>query len=178
MKHPLAWLPSSVRRPLFLVFLAWTVVLLFLFQPLNRPLSTSASPQGIISLQVAWSPERAASILNSWDPAARLFAAFGLGFDYLFMPVYALALSLGVLLASGRHPGLFARLAPWLGYAAFLAAIFDGLENFGQFLQLFHARVDMALIVGIFAIVKFTLILLALVYGLVGWLWPARPVSS
>jgi M6 family metalloprotease-like protein len=31
------------------------------------------------------------------------FAAFGLGIDYLFMPVYATALALGILLAAGSH---------------------------------------------------------------------------
>lgn len=174
MKHPLDWISANLRKPLFFAFLAWTLVMLFLFQPVNRPLMTNAAPSGIISLQLAWTPVNAANMLNSWDESARLFAAFGLGFDYLFMSVYAVALALGTLLAAGRHPGWFARLGAWAAYGAFLAAILDGLENFGQFLEIFHGRVDLAPMIGIFATLKFTLILLGLAFGLAGWLWPKR----
>jgi hypothetical protein len=172
MKHPLEWVPASIRKNLFWAFLAWTLILLFLFQPANRPLMNSAAPNGIISLQLAWTAGNAQSMLDSWNTSAQLFAAFGLGFDYLFMPVYALALALGTLLAAGRHPGRFAKLGIWAAYGAFLAAIFDGLENFGQFHELFNGRVDLAALVGICATVKFTLILFGLASGLAGWLWP------
>jgi hypothetical protein len=148
------------------------LVLFSLFMPINRPLMTSAAPSGIISLQVAWTADNARAMVASWDMNARLFAAFGLGFDYLFMPVYAMALALGALLAAGRHPGWFAKLGSWAMYGSFLAAIFDGLENLGQFHELFNGRVDLAALVGVFATLKFTLILLGLAYGLIGWLWP------
>lgn len=171
MRHLLDFLPDNVRKPLFGAFLAWTLVLLFLFQPLNRPLTTPAAPSGIISLQLAWTAGRAGEMITSWDANARLFAAFSLGFDYLFMPVYALALALGALLSAGRHPGWFAKLGSWAAYGAFLAAIFDGLENLGQFHELFNGRVDLAALVGVFATIKFILILLGLAYGLAGWLW-------
>ncbi len=115
MKHPSQWLPERVRKPLFWIFLAWTLVLMLLFQLLNRPLSTSAAPMGIISLQLAWTAEKTSAILSSWGATAREYAAFGLGFDYLFMSVYAAALALGSLLAAGRHPGFFARLGSWVG---------------------------------------------------------------
>ncbi len=171
MRHPLEFLPPSVRKPLFWAFLAWTLILLALFQPLNRPLMTSAAPSGIISLQLAWTPQNAQSMLDSWNENARLFAAFGLGFDYLFMPVYGLTLALGALLAAGRHPGWFAKLGAWTGWGAFLAAILDGLENLGQFHQLFNGRVELAAIIGVFATIKFSLILTGILYGLTGWLW-------
>ncbi len=95
MKHPLDWIPGKNRKPLFWIFLWFNSCLLFLFQSLNRPLMTPAAPSGIISLQLAWTPGNAQSMLDSWDPDAQFFAAFGLGFDYLFMPAYALALALG-----------------------------------------------------------------------------------
>jgi hypothetical protein len=174
MKHPLQWLPEHVRKPLFWIFLAWTLVLMLLFQLLNRPLSTPAAPMGIISMQLAWTAEKTSAILSSWGATAREYAAFGLGFDYLFMPVYAAALALGSLLATGRHPGLFARLGSWIGLACFLAAILDGLENMGQFLQLFSGQVDLSMLIGIFALGKFSLILLGILYGLAGWLWPGK----
>lgn len=172
MKPPLDWIPASKRPSLFTLFLAGALALLLLFQPVNQPLMNADAPAGIVSLQLAWTPERAQSILDSWDARTRLFAAFGLGFDYLFMFAYAAALALGALLAAGRHPGWFARLGGWTGRGAFLAALCDALENLGQFHQIFNGRVDLAAPIAVLASLKFALLLLALIYDLAGWLWP------
>ncbi len=178
MKHPLAWIPTAQRRGLFFVFLALTLAILFLFQPLNLPLMTATAPQGIISLQVAGSASKAQAMLTSWGTEARLFAAFSLGFDYLFMPAYALTLALASLLAAGRHPDGFARLGSWAALAALLASLLDALENLGQFQELFHGRVDLAPAIAICAIIKFSFILLALIYGLAGWIWRKSPATG
>ena len=174
MIHPFAWIPERNRKPVFLAFLAGSLMVLFLFQPLNRPLMTAPAPSGIISLQLAWTAGNAAGMLASWDASARLFAAFGLGFDYLFMLVYALALALGTLLASARHPGIFQKLGSWAAYASLLAAFLDALENLGQFQQIFHDRLDLAPAIGFLATAKFVLIFLGLTYGLAGWFWPKK----
>jgi len=108
MKHPLAFISVSARKPVFFALLAWTLVLFAVFQVLNTPLTTSAAPAGIVSHQFAWTPEKAQAILSSWEGHASLFTAFGLGFDYLFMPSYALTVALGALLAAGRHSGWLA----------------------------------------------------------------------
>lgn len=171
MKHPLDFLPSGSRKPLFLAFLAWTAILLVLFQSLNRPLITATTPAGILSLQLAWSPAHAQSMLAAWSGEARLWAAFGLGFDYLFMAIYGLTLSLGTLLAAGRHPGRFAQIGAWMGWSAFLAALCDALENLGQWQQLVNGRIELALPIAALASLKFFLISLGLLYGLTGWLW-------
>ena len=105
MKHPLETLPSHFRKPLFWVFLLTTLALFVLFRFLNAPLITPAASGGIVTFELAGSPTRAQSILDSWDARAKLFASFGLGLDYLFMPLYSLALMLGTLLAAGRHKG-------------------------------------------------------------------------
>jgi hypothetical protein len=90
------------------------------------------------------------------------------------MALYALTLALGALLAAGRHPGWFSRLGPWAGWGVFLAAAWDGIENAGQFQQLFHGQVDLAPFVGVCASLKFALLGFAILYALVGWLWPAK----
>ncbi|MBE3040100.1 MAG: hypothetical protein IMZ62_14985 [Chloroflexi bacterium] len=108
MKHPLAFISDSARKPVFFALLAWTLVLFAVFQVLNTPLTTSAAPAGIVSHQFAWTPEKAQAILSSWEGRASLFAAFGLGFDYLFMPSYTLTVSLGALLVAGRRSGWLA----------------------------------------------------------------------
>jgi len=173
MNHPLAFLPNEKRKPLFLAFLALTLILFAIFRVLDAPLRTSAAPNGIVSYELAGNIKPAAEILASWDARAQLFAAFGLGLDYLFMPAYALALSLGILLAAGRHPGGFERIGAWLGWGALAAALFDAMENFSlwQFM-LGDFQVLWPRLAAICATVKFALLLAGLAYALIGWLWP------
>ncbi len=116
LAHPLAFLPLHLRRPLFWGTLALTAVCFGLFGlVLDPPLRTPRS-SGIVSLALACTPEAAQAILAGWDARARLFAAFGLGFDFLFMPLYATAPSAGLLLAAERLRGRPAAAANLLGW--------------------------------------------------------------
>ncbi len=175
MKHPLDFLPEKARKPLFWAFLVWTLILFAAFRPLGAPLTTPAAPSGILSFELARTPENAQAMIASWDARAQLFAAFGLGFDFLFMPVYAVALALGALLAAGRHPGWFARLGTWLGWGAFLAALLDAVENIGLWNILLGSVNSSWPVISFWcASFKFGLILLGILYGLAGWLWSKK----
>ena len=175
MLHPLAAIPADKRKFPFLSLLALTLILFAVFRVLDASLRTPAAPNGIVSYELAGTPAAAQSILASWDARDRLFAAFGLGLDYLFMPAYALALSLGILLTAGRHAGAFAKLGAWMGWGALAAALFDAVENFSlwQFL-LGDFQALWPRLASICATVKFALLLLGLAYALIGWLWPKR----
>jgi hypothetical protein len=48
-------------------------------------LVTSQAPGGIISFELAKTPAKSTSIMNSWDSTQKLIAAFSLGLDYLFI---------------------------------------------------------------------------------------------
>lgn len=173
MRHPLDFISSDKRKPIFLSLLFLTLILFAVFRVLDAPLRTPAAPSGIVSYELAGTPAAAQSILDSWDERARLFAAFGLGLDYLFMPAYALALSLGILLAAGRHAGWFTRLGAWMGWGALLAALLDAVENFALFkLLLNNIFSPWPAIAYWCATVKFTFLLLGLTYAIIGWLWP------
>ena len=175
MLHPLDFLPNKNRKPIFWAFLVWTLILFAVFRPLGAPLTNSAAPSGIVSFELARTPVNAQAMIDSWDARGQLYAAFGLGFDFLFMPVYALALCLGSLLAAGRHPGPFAKLGAWIGWGAFTAAIFDAVENIGLWNSLLgHAQSAWPAVSFWCACFKFGLIILGIFYGLVGWLWPKK----
>lgn len=175
MRHPLEFVPIEKRKPLFLTLLALTLILFAVFRVLDAPLRTSAAPKGIVSFEFAWSPGVSVEIVNSWSEYARLMAAFGLGLDYLFMPIYALTLSLGILLAAGRHPGAFARLGAWMGWAALAAPLFDAVENYGLLHSLLSQLFSLwPFVASVCAAVKFSLLLIGLAYALIGWLWPKK----
>jgi len=129
MPHPLEFFPQHLQKPIFYTFFALTLVIFGIFNSLDRPLKTDAAPSGIVSFELGQTVNNAQAIIDSWDAKARLYAAFGIGFDYLFMPVYALALSLGLLLASHDKKDGYRILAAWLGWGAFVAALFDMVEN-------------------------------------------------
>ena len=174
MNHPLAFISEHARKPVFFALFAWTLFLFAVFQVLNIPLTTAAASFGIVSHQFAWMPDKAQAIIASWSGPAGLYAAFGLGLDYLFMPSYALTVAMGALLAAGRHSGWLARLGTWAAWGVFAAAIFDALENLGQAQQLLNGVITapLTIFVGLCASLKFALLLLAILYGLAGWVLP------
>jgi len=186
MRHPLEFVPVEHRRRLFFTLLLLTLILFAVFRVLDQPLRTPAAPNGIVSFELARTPEKAFQVMVSWTPInfqgpdilrirGYLYAAFGLGLDYLFMPMYAFALAFGTLLAAGRHSAWFKSLGAAAGYGAFAAALFDAVENFallhilsGEFQSAYPALAATC------ATIKFGLLIFGLIYCLGGWLLPNK----
>jgi hypothetical protein len=165
-------LPEAWQRRLFWAGLAGSLVLMAVFNATGAPLNTPTAPFGIVSFELAGTPERAGAILASWDAGARERAAFGLGLDYLFMPLYAAAISTACLWAGrvlqGRRFPL-ARLGAGLAAAVWLAAGLDALENLALARLLFAGPAPAwPQAAWACAAVKFALIFLGLVYAFLG----------
>lgn len=164
--HPLGFLPTNLRKPVFWFSLILTAACFAIFgMLLDPPLKTPVS-SGIVSFELARTTEASAAMVNSWDSRARLFAAFGLGFDFIFMPLYATALSAGLLLAASRLRGIWLALANLLGWGAFLATVFDAVENIALFAILTGEVGANPQIAFGCASIKFSLLLLGLAYAL------------
>ena len=192
MKHPLEFFPVHLRKPFFFTFLFLTLALFAVFRVLDQPLRTVAAPNGIVSFELAGNPLTARTILDSWKQLSLLLsstgeaspdivniayanAAFGLGLDYFFMPVYSLALAFGTLLVVPRHTGWIRTLAIVAGYGAFAAALFDAVENYALFQVLLGwSQSNYPAIAAFCAILKFGLLVFGLLVCLVGWLAPKR----
>ncbi len=171
MQHPLEFITSTNRKRIFIVLLVWTLGLFAIFRVLDQPLA----PNGIVSFELARTLDHATTILNSWSAQAKLYAAFGLGLDYLFMPLYAVTISLGVLLTMGRHKSWFGMLGVWIGWGSLAAALFDATENFALWhLMLNDLNSVWPQIAFWCASFKFALIAIGLVYALVGGILPKR----
>jgi len=175
IRHPLVMVPEQARKPVFFGLLVLTAILFAVFRALNVPLVTPAAPGGIVTFEMAGNIKKSAEILLTWDENADLFAAFGLGLDYLFMSAYALTLSLGALLAAGKHAGWFETLGAVAGWGALIAALFDAVENFALWQILTGALVKPWPELAAFcAGVKFGLLLLVILVVMLGWLLPKR----
>lgn len=173
MRHPLEFVPQEARKPLFFTLLILTLSLFAVFRVLDTPLQTDYAPSGIVSFELAGSPQNAAHIVLTWSEQAMLNAAFGLGIDYLFMPVYAFALGFGTLLAAGRHGGWLRSLGAVAGYGAFAAALFDAVENYALFQVLLGAfDSSYPMLAAVSATVKFGLLAFGLLVAIVGGVIP------
>ncbi|MBI5962754.1 MAG: hypothetical protein HY863_04715 [Chloroflexi bacterium] len=169
MRHPLEFIPQNLRKPMFYTFFALTILIFGIFSQSEQYLRTSAAPSGIVSFELARDLKTSQAIVDSWDVNARLVAAFGLGFDYLFMPVYAFALSLGLLLAMNGKSGGYHYFAAWMGWGAFTAALFDAVENYALWNVLVNgAASPYPQIAALCASVKFTLLIFGLITALAG----------
>ena len=193
MQHPLEFVSIEYRKRLFSTFLFLTIILFAVFRVLDQPLKTPAAPNGIVSFELAGSSLQAKAITDEWKRSSLLlsevvgqanpdivnipyvFAAFGLGIDYLFMPLYAFALAFGTLLAAEKHSGWIKSLGAVAGYGAFAAALFDAMENYALF-QILLNRVYSPYpeIAYYCASIKFGLLIFGLLYALVGWWFPKK----
>lgn len=170
---PLDFIPAPRRVRLLWIFITLNLGFYAVFWWLDQPLRTPAVPSGIVSYELAASPAAANSMLVSWDETARVSAAFGLGFDFLFMPSYAIALSLAVMLAAGRRRGRFWAVAgKTLSWGAFAAAGFDAVENVALFSILLNGVASpLPELAFVCAVIKFLILLFGVFYALTGWLF-------
>lgn len=163
----------SPVRFIWLLSLIASAVILVAFGPLNAPLQTAAAPLGMISFELARTEANAASMLGSWDEAARLAAAFSLGLDYLFLVSYATAIGMVCWAVAARHEGRWATLGRLLAWGLLLAALLDAVENLALWQQLQHgAGASLARLAWLAALAKFALVAAGLLYalgGLISW---------
>jgi hypothetical protein len=172
LTHPFLRLSFAAQRralpPLVVATLALTAVL----QVVGQPLQTAAAPLGIVSFELAGTLAAAQVMVASWDHSAQLHAAFSLGLDYLYMPLYAFAIALACVRAavsSLRTPTAAASLGILLAWGLGLAALLDAVENIALWQVLQGSTLAVWPPVARWcAIVKFSLVIAGLLYAGVG----------
>ncbi len=125
MKRWLTFPPGSVLLGLTLAALSATVGIWFVLAWIGRALA----PATIIDLEFAWSPERLNTLTGLWGEAGTEAARLSLWVDYLFMPAYALLFGGLTLLTARAAAGVWQNLGLWATALAFVAALWDALEN-------------------------------------------------
>lgn len=174
MKHPLQAVSHHQQAVLFRITFALTLLIFGIFAIIGAPLQTSAAPQGIVSFELVANVQQAQAMVDSWGSAATLWAAFGLGFDYLFMPIYALAAAVACLWAARTFEERGSPLAPAgipLAWGAWLAGCLDALENAALLRMLVIAPENpYPHIARLAAQSKFALLLAAITYALLALL--------
>lgn len=172
--HPFNFISTQARKGVFAVFLVLALLCLGLFAfVLDPPLRTAAAPWGLVSLELAWRTTTVSAILGSWDHADKVYAAFSLGFDFLFILCYALVLGTGTQIASERLGRRFAGMGRTLGWGVILAALLDVAENVLLFVIMTKGNFPpYSLFASLSATLKFLLLLIIICYVLLGLLAP------
>jgi len=174
MPDPFKWLSDSAQRWALLIFFLMSTLLLTAMHNLDRALISASAPNGIVSFELAGNIDRANKILTAWGSEGKVHATLSLGLDYLFLIVYALFISLACVRIARHLKIRFSFLATWgfvLGWAQFLAALLDAIENFALIkLTLGSLRETWPVIARWCALVKFGIVGLGLVYILTGTL--------
>lgn len=176
--NPMEFIKVEYRPKALMILIIGTLLIFSLFYFLDIPLKTKASPLGVVSFELSGSLEKSEQIISSWNFDARLFAAFGLGFDFLFMVVYASTISLACLLTYEKHKGWFSLLGIWLGWGMVLAAIADAIENTALWNLLIGNIASIWPVLAAWcATIKFALILLGIIYSITGWMIPRKTLD-
>ena len=180
MKHPFENLRSPIQKKYFIGLLIATILIMVIMNFIGSPLTTPSAPSGIVSFEFAFSPNRAQAIIDSWSKDAQLRAGFIQGLDFLFPLVYNAALGLGCVLTANSLRISGKKLA-WLGaplaWGLMLAAICDYIENIALVILMFgRVQSPYPEIAGVCALIKFTIIFIAVGYILYGLI--VRLVSS
>jgi hypothetical protein len=182
IRHPVLALSPSKRALVFVAALIFGFVLWYALQRLDAPLIGPKSQWGIVSLQMAHTPERSQEIIEAWDKSARDNAQSGLLLDFLFPICYSTALTVVCFWAASlfrergyRKTGWLATVVAW---AQWPAAVFDYMENIALWIQLRGTIADPWPGIAFFcATLKFLLVaaaLCVLVAALVVWIFRFR----
>lgn len=157
-------------KRLFVLFLILLLLSIFVMRYLDSYLITTASPNGIVSFELAKDVKLSADMIEAWDAKAKTAAGISMGFDFLFLIIYASFIS---LLINGVNKKIFLKknfsILEKVVFLPFLAAFFDVVENIALVkLLLGDLQMKWSLIAYYAAVIKFGLLLIAIVYILIG----------
>jgi len=147
-------------------FLLAGTLFFFLLLRFQGKLETKLSPAAIVSLELAHDAESVHAITSIWNQEGMTSRAkTNIWIDFFFIPFYTMLFYTLCGSISVRMKGIPAKLGVLLAFGSLVAGLFDVLENI---LMLFalqgHYNDVSALLTAFFATVKFSLLLLALLY--------------
>ena len=153
------------------ILLFITLILMGIMITLDWHLASfSSTPEkyGIVSLELARTPQKANTIIDSWGDNGKGIALFSLGLDYLFIAAYTATLWLfcRFFAQSLREKNEFlSKTGNFLSWLVILAGILDVIENQLLLIMLLSEPSDMATATATLAASgKFTLLLITGIY--------------
>ena len=139
-----------------------------------------ATSHSMVAWELAGSAIQSQKLLNGWGAEGMRLAGFCLGFDFFFLAAYVTSIGLACLWARDgfeERGWPLAGLGLILSFAMLAAGLFDGIENYALLQQLLHGADDgWAFTARIFAISKFGIVVLSLVFSALGSIAQEKPI--
>lgn len=121
----------------------------------------------IIALELAPTKAKAQKVIDDWSKAGLYEHALeDIRFDYAFIALYSTTLALLAFIGAQVLTPVLARVGPALGWSMWLAGALDVVENVGMTIEL-RGTPAIAPVVFAAAAVKWLLVIIGVVYGLV-----------
>ena len=155
---------------LLLITVAINIIVMRIF---DAPLKNEICESGIISFELAKDLDKTIKILDSWDANAKINVSLSLGFDFLFLLIYSSFIALLIFNINNRlwKNNSFHKFGKFLIVLIFIAAFFDIIENIAL-IKLLLGDLDQiwSSIAYYFAVIKFAIVLISIIYLLLNWL--------
>lgn len=148
------------------------VVVIAILKYFDHFLINEVCEGGIISFELSKELETAVAYMDSWGDIGRNAAGLSLGLDFLFPALYSTFIALLIHKLNQRlYVGTkFYAVGIFIIWLQFVAAIFDLIENYGLIRLLLGDLDQLWVSVSYyFAIMKFLLILIGIIYILVNF---------
>lgn len=113
----------------FWLLTAVTAILLTVEGIIYLKLTNPVAPLGILSLELAATPDRLNQVVGSWAEGPKSGMIFSLGLNFLCVFTLTNAIAAACVIAGKHLSGSFSRLGPLLAWALWLAAVIWVIQN-------------------------------------------------
>ena len=160
------YLPYSMINIRIILSLLAGTLFFFLVLRFQGKLESQDTPKGIVSLEMAHQSGDIKNLITSWDAENKIQnAKINIWIDFFFIPFYALLFYTLCGSISVRMQGFPAKLGVLLAFGSLMAGLFDVFENVLMLFSLQgHYNNLSAFLTATFATVKFSLLILAIIY--------------
>ncbi len=156
------------------------VVTVLVMQNFDKPLKNDVCLKGIVSFELAKNISKSKEIINSWSETDKINASLSLGFDFLFIVVYTLFITLMIYKINTKlwNGKSFYKIGSLLIYAIFIAGIFDVFENI-SLIKILNGNTSQvyATTAYYFASMKFAILLIGIIYLIGNWLYSFAKIN-
>jgi hypothetical protein len=182
MSHPFESISSNRLQTAFWLFTATTALLLIVDGTIYVRLTNPVATLGILSLELASTPDRLSQVVNSWAEGPKSGMIFSLGLNSLCLLTLTNAIAAACTIVEKHQSGLLSSLGPLLAWAQWLAAVIWAVQNsLMAWGVLVHPTPFTTALSASLAIAKFTLVGAGILYAIIGsllWLAGSRPITA
>jgi len=174
LQSPFSKLSRSSERNLTIGLLILLLVTISAMVFFDSFLKNELAENGIVSFELAKDLKASNLILNSWNEHAKIAASLSMGLDFLFLIIYASFIALLIHKLNERlwKNKPFYNVGIILVWAAFIMALSDAVENIALIrLLLGDMQQHWSSIAYYFAIIKFTILIIGMLYILLSFMY-------